>query len=68
MNGKPYMSRLCDADLQLALQSSGAVLIEGAKYSIKWQELLWDDRTVNQVSKKAMEYRNKITRPTPNQD
>lgn len=26
------MSRLCDADLQLALQSSGAVLIEGAKW------------------------------------
>lgn len=32
MNKKPYMSRLCDADLQLALQSSGAVLIEGAKW------------------------------------
>lgn len=26
------MPRLCDADLQLALQSSGAVLIEGAKW------------------------------------
>lgn len=32
MNKKSYMSRLCDADLQLALQSSGAVLIEGAKW------------------------------------
>lgn len=32
MNEKFYMSRLCDADLQLALQSSGAVLIEGAKW------------------------------------
>jgi predicted AAA+ superfamily ATPase len=32
MNEKPYMSRLCDAGLQLALQSSGAVLIEGAKW------------------------------------
>jgi len=32
MNEGPYMSRLCDADLQMALQSSGAVLIEGAKW------------------------------------
>jgi hypothetical protein len=32
MNKKSYMPRLCDADLQLALQSSGAVLIEGAKW------------------------------------
>jgi uncharacterized protein len=32
MNGKSYMPRLCDAGLQLALQSSGAVLIEGAKW------------------------------------
>ena len=32
MNQKFYMSRLCDADLQSALQSSGAVLIEGAKW------------------------------------
>ncbi len=32
MNKKPYMPRICDADLQLALQSSGAVLIEGAKW------------------------------------
>ena len=29
---KTYMSRLCDTGLQLALQSSGAVLIEGAKW------------------------------------
>jgi len=27
-----YLSRLCDQELQLALQSSGAVLIEGAKW------------------------------------
>ncbi|MGM0377482.1 MAG: ATP-binding protein [Bacteroidota bacterium] len=27
-----YLSRLCDAELQLALQSAGAVLIEGAKW------------------------------------
>ena len=32
MNKKSYMSRLCDTDLQVALQSSGAVLIEGAKW------------------------------------
>ena len=32
MSGKAYMTRLCDAELQLALQSSGAVLIEGAKW------------------------------------
>jgi uncharacterized protein len=32
MNKKSYMPRLCDADLQLALQSAGAVLIEGAKW------------------------------------
>jgi hypothetical protein len=32
MNKKYYMSRLCDVELQLAIQSSGAVLIEGAKW------------------------------------
>jgi uncharacterized protein len=32
MNEKPYLLRLCDKELQLALQSSGAVLIEGAKW------------------------------------
>jgi uncharacterized protein len=32
MNKKSYIPRLCDANLQLALQSSGAVLIEGAKW------------------------------------
>jgi uncharacterized protein len=32
MNEKLYMPRLCDAELQIALQSSGAVLIEGAKW------------------------------------
>jgi hypothetical protein len=29
---KTYLKRLCDAELNLALQSSGAVLIEGAKW------------------------------------
>ena len=32
MNNNFYIPRLCDADLQNALQSSGAVLIEGAKW------------------------------------
>ncbi len=32
MNEKSYIPRLCDGELQLALQSSGAVLIEGAKW------------------------------------
>ena len=32
MNRKSYMPRLCDAELQRALQSSGAVLVEGAKW------------------------------------
>ena len=31
MSKKQYLPRLCDAELKLALQSSGAVLIEGAK-------------------------------------
>lgn len=32
MSKKPYLSRLCDAELKLALQSYGAVLIEGVKW------------------------------------
>ena len=32
MAEKNYLSRLCDQELQVALQSSGAVLIEGAKW------------------------------------
>ena len=32
MNERSYLLRLCDKELQLALQSSGAVLIEGAKW------------------------------------
>jgi predicted AAA+ superfamily ATPase len=32
MGEKTYLSRFCDADLQIALQSAGAVLIEGAKW------------------------------------
>ena len=32
MSKKAYLARLCDAELKFALQSSGAVLIEGAKW------------------------------------
>jgi predicted AAA+ superfamily ATPase len=32
MRNKNYLKRLCDTELTLALQSSGAVLIEGAKW------------------------------------
>ena len=32
MSKKAYLTRLCDAELKLALQSSGAVLIEGTKW------------------------------------
>lgn len=32
MSKRAYLPRLCDAELKLALQSSGAVLIEGAKW------------------------------------
>lgn len=32
MSEKAYLLRLCDQELQIALQSSGAVLIEGAKW------------------------------------
>ena len=32
MGENSYLSRLCDQELQLALQTTGAVLIEGAKW------------------------------------
>jgi uncharacterized protein len=32
MSKKTYLPRLCDAELKLALKSTGAVLIEGAKW------------------------------------
>lgn len=46
MNEGPYMSRLCDADLQMALQSSGAVLIEGAKWCGKTRTASHASRSV----------------------
>ncbi len=36
----PYISRLCDAELQIALQASGAVLIEGVKWCGKTRTAL----------------------------
>jgi len=46
MNTKAYLSRLCDAELQLALQSSGAVLIEGAKWCGKTSTASMASRSV----------------------
>ncbi|MGE4567774.1 MAG: ATP-binding protein [Bacteroidales bacterium] len=47
MDKKPYLSRLCDKELQLALQSSGAVLIEGAKWCGK-------TRTASHIAKSIL--------------
>jgi predicted AAA+ superfamily ATPase len=47
MAKKVYKPRLCDAELQLALNSSGAVLIEGAKWCGKTS-------TANQVAKSVI--------------
>lgn len=46
MNTKSYMPRLCDADLQNALQSAGAVVIEGAKWCGKTSTALNASRSV----------------------
>jgi len=47
MAKKGYKSRLCDAELKLALHSSGAVLIEGAKWCGKTS-------TANEASKSVV--------------
>jgi predicted AAA+ superfamily ATPase len=47
MNEKSYLTRLCDQELQTALQSSGAVLIEGAKWCGK-------TRTASNVAKSIL--------------
>ncbi|MHC1777987.1 MAG: ATP-binding protein [Lentimicrobium sp.] len=47
MSERPYLSRLCDQELQAALQSSGAVLIEGAKWCGK-------TRTASHVAKSIL--------------
>lgn len=47
MPNKSYLPRLCDKELQKALQSSGAVLIEGAKWCGK-------TRTASMVSQSIL--------------
>jgi predicted AAA+ superfamily ATPase len=47
MSNKSYLPRLCDSELQKALQSSGAVLIEGAKWCGK-------TRTASMVSRSLL--------------
>jgi len=47
MNDRSYLLRLCDQELQQALQSSGAVLIEGAKWCGK-------TRTASHVAKSIL--------------
>ncbi len=61
MAGKTYLSRLCDQELQIALQSSGAVLIEGAKWvgktstaSIAAKSILYMQDPDNSASYQAM--------------
>ena len=61
MNERPYLSRLCDVELQLALQSAGAVLIEGAKWCGKTrtaseasQSILYMDEPDIAASNKAI--------------
>ena len=47
MSDKSYILRLCDQELQIALQSAGAVLIEGAKWCGK-------TRTASNVSQSVL--------------
>jgi predicted AAA+ superfamily ATPase len=61
MAKKTYLSRLCDQELQMALQSSGAVLIEGAKWcgktrtaSIAAKSILYMQDPDNSASYQAM--------------
>ncbi len=61
MSERPYLLRLCDQELQIALQSSGAVLIEGAKWcgktrtaSIVAKSILYMQDPDNSVSYQAM--------------
>ena len=61
MSERPYLLRLCDQELQLALQSSGAVLIEGAKWcgktrtaSIAAKSILYMQDPDNSASYQAM--------------
>jgi len=61
MAEKIYLSRLCDQELQIALQSSGAVLIEGAKWcgktrtaSVAAKSILYMQDPDNSASYQAM--------------
>jgi predicted AAA+ superfamily ATPase len=61
MSERPYLLRLCDQELQIALQSSGAVLIEGAKWcgktrtaSIAAKSILYMQDQDNSASYQAM--------------
>jgi predicted AAA+ superfamily ATPase len=54
MSEKPYLSRLCDAELQEALQTTGAVLIEGAKWCGK-------TRTASNASRSVLYMQNPDT-------
>ena len=61
MSERPYLLRVCDQELQIALQSSGAVLIEGAKWcgktrtaSIAAKSILYMQDPDNSASYQAM--------------
>ena len=61
MSESSYLSRLCDQELQMALQSSGAVLIEGAKWCGKTRTASYAAKSIlymqdpdNTVSYQAM--------------
>lgn len=61
MSERPYLLRTCDQELQIALQSSGAVLIEGAKWcgktrtaSIAAKSILYMQDPDNTASYQAM--------------
>ena len=61
MRERPYLLRVCDKELQIALQSSGAVLIEGAKWcgktwtaSVAAKSVLYMQDPDNSASYQAM--------------
>jgi uncharacterized protein len=61
MSERPYLLRVCDQELQMVLQSSGAVLIEGAKWcgktrtaSIAAKSILYMQDPDNSASYQAM--------------
>ena len=61
MSERPYLLRVCDQELQMALHSSGAVLIEGAKWcgktstaSIAAKSILYMQDPDNSASYQAM--------------